>query len=361
MATYKKISHYQQFKSSWLNWQAKISKHTNNQPLIGVAWGNSDYFIYKIAKKSQELWHGQVVTLHCGDMTPKHWSSIIYHQGLSQQPILYIIKGSEELDLTLFQKRDVKTKGLTLSKIKSHGFLFCLQTKSPRKPQSFFAILPQETTEIIALALRPYELDGFAKDLCRTFGLKLTEKAFYYLKLFASDKPYFLEQTLRKLSLIFEQHHLLDHHQILPHLDLIPESVVFNIYPSLAQGDQLKAERVLKDLLLEQKTPPLLILGALHHYLKQIAALVCEQRGVKLGEGGSKNHQQPSLPYFLKKEYALASRGVCEQQLAQALIKLAEVDHYLKVSQGKGSCERILVELVSIIAGFCHPHSRQPR
>lgn len=364
---------YRQFKSSWRHWQQELRRGGG---LVGVVWGDCDYLMAKVRLKTKELFQDQggfVVRLDGASLDKKTLGSLMIEPGLTEQPKLYIIESAQALDLRWFvtsagmsprgDRAKSAPRGGAAARpalVSFHGeivhhWLFCVKTTTPRPPQAFFKILPSRHVQIVSCQLKPYQLEEFAADMATMLGLTLTPDADYLVRMSCGDQPYFLEQTLRKIAWIHPDVKQVDYQLIQRYLDLIPVSGVFKIYTYLATAQLRRAHQLLTDLLHEHKVHPVVILGGLHHYVKQIAALKSEQLAQ-----GSARHQPPSahaaakVPSFLKKEYARALKGVTALQLARVLVMIAEADLHYKTHLNFAESHQMLHELVTEITCFSH-------
>lgn len=341
---------YQKFKSSWRAWQQHITK--SDKPM-GILWGDSEYLFFKSLQKTKQLFQsrgGLITQLDGQKQSSQFLGTKMLERSLFDGIKLMIISNAQKLDISGF----VSSKGTKAMRFepRHQGWLFCFPGVT-RSQAKFRGILPKPCYEIVACALRPYELAAFSQDIAQSLGLRLTARAHESLRVSCGDKPYFMEQTLRKLALL-KVDGVLDHHHLSDFVDTMPESTAFKILAHLSKGDEWQARMVLKDLL-DHHTHPLAILGVLHHYLKQIAILSSEARG--LGTGGSKK----PLPGFLQREYAEAVRGVSQPVFAEALMMVAEADIHYKTRLSKASKGDELVGLVSHLAQFCESKKTKQR
>ena len=371
---------YRQFKSGWQQWQQVLNAYCQSDetaPVVGVVWGDSEYLMGKVSLRTKQLVEGHqglVVRVDGDAMAPQDWQSLLVEPGLLPQKKLYIIHSAQQLDLKLFVSvaagattavQRTPRASRTTSPVAPlnmlaggvHAMLFCVKTSNARPPKGFFKILPPRHYQIMTCELKSYQLSEFSADMAMTLGVKLTPQADYLLRLSCGDRPYFLEQTLKKIVLIHPDIELIDHLLIQQYLDLIPASGVFKIYAYLATAQEAKAQLMIQELINYQKMHPLAVLGALHYYVKQIAALMTAA-GRAGGNGGgvqsSPGFKPTVVPAFLKKEYAMALKGVTTEKLARVLVLIAVADVHYKTHIKLAVSHSVLHELVTAIISFCY-------
>lgn len=356
------MGRYSQYKSSWQAWQSALSGlSSSSSAVMGVVWGDCSYLQDKVisaTRKRLQSLGGMVVTRDGRHCDRRFWSTVLVEKGLDSQPKLFIIESAEKLSIKDFVSSgssDSTQINLTAGSV--HSVLFCLRSQKPYPPTRFLKILPKSRYALPACTLKPYEREDFCQDICRRHGVQLSDQACHQLGLSCGDRLYFIEQTIKKIALIRGAHHRQPIHigsqELESYLDFIPEAAVFQMTSHLAAGHTWSAQLVLRDLLEHQKIHPVMILGVLHHYVKQIAALAAQSKGVydKQTIRSEIKHRD-----YLKKIYAKPLQGVNEFKLARVMVMAARADIHYKTHLKLSSDHTLLVDLVDEISGFCHHH-----
>lgn len=339
MATLK--ANYQSFKTTWRAWLEALQKPlSDSPPRMALLWGNSEYLSSKVRQKSSQIWKQlncgrQAYTWDARQLSAKDIERIFYQTSLFAPRELHIITELSGAGAPQFAQWLSKAGNDITSGDIQHHVLWALATKTAHPPKSYLKHLPQpEGMNIIACALRSYELLEFSKDLCQSFSVAITLDALRSVIEHSGEQPHHIEQTLASLRLLAPTEHTWKLAEVLKVIDASPERVVFRVIDHLLLGERLKAELALGDLL-ESGTAVPVILGALHYHIKQLTLLLSLRQAGK------------PLPPYQRRRYARSLRSIDEATLLNSLAQLASIDTHFK-SQ-KSSPAMLQIMLIPVI------------
>jgi DNA polymerase-3 subunit delta len=322
---------YSSFTTSIKGYGKKVSTQAPSH--ITIAWGTSDYFLFKISKTAKSLWsqHGDSpVLVHEGQNLAKEGLSSLFEQaGLFAQKSLHIVRRAEKI-------KDLGKKLEKLGELNpSNHIIFCVETN--RKPTKLFKVLAKfNPTEVPCFPPKTREMQNFLFDLYKDSKLNVEQKATQLILQAIGEDLFNLENAVQKISMEYAyQETPITYNQIASSIGVMREDHAFKLVNHIIEGKSSKAQILIEDLL-ERGTEPLSILGIIARHVRNAIQL--------------SGHQPEAsyLPAFVKKQYSSYLRRVSQTRLKQALIVCQRIDQSLKSNQ-KISPSLQLSSLLSII------------
>ncbi|MCY4443996.1 MAG: hypothetical protein OXC44_04260 [Proteobacteria bacterium] len=353
-------NNYRSFKTQWGQWAATMAAMDSDsvsEPFIGLLWGNSDFLLMRSWDRTKALWSQKAS--YRASYRASHRARLWDGSSVSSKDLAMMFRSANLFGQTEFHMiADMQDMSLAMWKEalkahKDHSFkhhmVFSWRSKEARLPKAFWETLPDNRHVVGACALKSYEYVDFVRDLCGVYGVSVTPQGAALVIEHIGERPFYVEQMLKKWKLLGKQGNI-SQKELLEHMDALPEQIAFKIIHYILKGQKELAYLALRDVLVAENIPPVVILGALYYHLKQLIALL----SAKAAHSHKPHKQQsvpviPKVPYYVQKRYASYLKNMNEEKLLSALELAAKVDVYLKTKSTLMSPEILLTSLLTAL------------